>query len=174
MPATFRSLRSTRPSPTSSNTRAWAWPCTSPARAGRSTASRWPRAGPRAFGSSGGRLPAPSLARPANDPLEPLRGVAPVGLHRALGGIRVSLVDGGDDRVVFGGGGPEIAHQQAEVKPLVTLCLGLDGGVEGKKPAAGAGLDVGPVKAAVEIVQPVEVGPAHVRLAAEVGVDGAE
>src|SRR5215204_153082 len=174
MPATFRSLRSTRPSPTSSNTRAWAWPCTSPARAGRSTASRWPWARPRAFGSSGGRLPAPSLARPADDPLEPFRGVTPVGLHRALGGIGVALVDGRDDRIVLGGGDPEIAHQQAEIEPLVALCLGLDGGVQSKETASGAGLDVGAVKRGVEIVQPVVVGPSHVGLAAEVGIDSAE
>src|SRR5204863_77835 len=76
-------------------------------------------------------LPGAVFTHVRNHASEPVGGIAPVGLNRALRRIRVSRFDGADNDVVLGNRGRDLIHQRVDVDAHVALGLRLDAVMKG-------------------------------------------
>src|SRR5436309_3240265 len=78
-------------------------------------------------------LPGTVFTHVRNHASEPVGGIAPVGLNRALRRIRVSRFDGPDNDVVLGNRRRDLIHQRIDVDAHVALGLRLDAVMEGQQ-----------------------------------------
>src|SRR5437773_2927877 len=95
-------------------------------------------------------LPGAVFTHVRNHASEPVGGIAPVGLNRALRRIRVSRFDGADNDVVLGNRGRDLIHQRVDVDAHVALGLRLDAVMKGQQTGPGGAVHVQRMELAVE------------------------